>query len=221
MSTIPQTLIRFPDIRLATRDAHKLRGYFGDLFKERSPLLHNHFEDGSLRYKYPLVQYKVVNEIPMLVGLNDGAALLTELFLKISELKINRQVYPVMQKNLDHYQAPAGMDTNLHTYRFVNLWMALNQENHSLYLNTEKPAEKQNLLNTILRNNILSFFKGVNIWVDTPVMVKGIFSEHETQFKGNPMAAFSGEFVSNAILPELIGIGKSVSRGFGTVIKKG
>ncbi len=32
--TISLTLIRFPDshdIRLATRDAHKLRGYFGNL----------------------------------------------------------------------------------------------------------------------------------------------------------------------------------------------
>src|SRR3989337_1593190 len=102
MPTIPQTLIRFPDIRLATRDAHKLRGYFGELFKERSPLLHNHFEDGSLRYKYPLVQYKVVNEVPMLVGLNDGAKLLTELFLKIQELNINGHTYPVFQKNLDY-----------------------------------------------------------------------------------------------------------------------
>lgn len=218
--TISHTLIRFPEIRLATRDAHKLRGYFGDLFKERSPLLHNHFEDGSLRYKYPLVQYKVVNEVPMLVGLNEGAGLLTELFLKISEIRINGNVYPLMQKNLDHCQASAGLDTGLHTYRFVNLWMALNQENHGVYRKMEKQEEKQTLLNTVLRNNILSFFKGVNIWLDSPVMVKGTFTEYETQFKGKHMAAFAGEFVCNAILPELIGIGKSVSRGFGTVIKK-
>lgn len=34
--TIPLTLIRFPGIHLETRDAHKLRGYFGNLFKEHS-----------------------------------------------------------------------------------------------------------------------------------------------------------------------------------------
>ena len=81
--TIPLTLIRFPGIHLETRDAHKLRGYFGNLFKEHSPLLHNHFEDGQLRYKYPLVHYKVIQEVPMLVGLNEGAALLTELVLSL------------------------------------------------------------------------------------------------------------------------------------------
>ena len=29
--TLPQTIIRFPEIQLRTRDAHKIRGYFGNL----------------------------------------------------------------------------------------------------------------------------------------------------------------------------------------------
>jgi len=41
--------IKFPEIQLQTRDAHKLRGYFGNLFKQQSPILHNHYEDGRLR----------------------------------------------------------------------------------------------------------------------------------------------------------------------------
>ncbi len=48
--------IQFPEITLRTRDAHKLRGHLGNLFKEYSPLLHNHYETGELRYRYPLVQ---------------------------------------------------------------------------------------------------------------------------------------------------------------------
>ena len=60
MMQITQTIIKFPEISLKTRDAHKLRGYFGNIFKEHSPLLHNHFEDGTNRYAYPLVQYKVI-----------------------------------------------------------------------------------------------------------------------------------------------------------------
>ena len=218
--TVTQTLIRFPDIRLATRDAHKLRGYFGNLFKEHSPLLHNHFEDGSLRYKYPLVQYKVVKEVPMLIGLHDGATLLTELFLKIQELNISGRTYPVFQKNLDHFHAQAGLSTSLHTYKFENLWMALNQENYKRYRQVETLHEKQTMLGTLLKNNLLSFFKGVNIWLDGPITASGIFTEHITQFKDQPMLAFSGEFSANVLLPDLIGIGKAVSRGFGTVIRK-
>jgi len=218
--TVPQTILRFPEIHLETRDAHKLRGYFGNLFKEHSSLLHNHFEDGQARYKYPLVQYKVIHEVPMLVGLDEGATLLTELFLKINELNIDGRIYPIMQKNLDHYQAEAGLDHDLHSYRFENLWMALNQENYKHYGLLSNQEEKLVLLNTILKNNLLSFFKGVNIWLDEPLMAKGTFSEHHTQFKNQTMLAFNGNFVTNALLPDFIGIGKAVARGFGTVLKK-
>lgn len=65
---INQAIIKFPEINLQTRNAHKLRGYFGNVFKEHSPLLHNHFEDGKNRYAYPLIQYKVIKNIPVLVG---------------------------------------------------------------------------------------------------------------------------------------------------------
>ena len=88
---IQTVIIQFPEITLKTRDAHKLRGYFGNLFKEYSPLLHNHYETGELRYKYPLVQYKVLDKVPTLVAIKEGAQLLTcnqQLCLpKFSQLK--------------------------------------------------------------------------------------------------------------------------------------
>lgn len=74
--------IQFPEIELRTRDAHKLRGYFGNLFKEHSPLLHNHWENGSVRYRYPTVQYKVIDKVPMLIGIEEGAELLPQLFFE-------------------------------------------------------------------------------------------------------------------------------------------
>src|SRR4051812_35346852 len=89
---IHQTIIRFPEIQLATRDAHKLRGYFGDLFREHSPLLHNHLETGEAAYRYPLVQYKVLDSVPTLVGLQEGADLLIQLFLKIKELQVGERI---------------------------------------------------------------------------------------------------------------------------------
>ena len=91
---IQTTTIKFPDISLHPHYAHKLRGYFGNLFKEKSPLLHNHFETGELRYAYPLVQYKIIDSIPLLLGINEGAELLIELFLKIKELQLDEEKFP-------------------------------------------------------------------------------------------------------------------------------
>ena len=133
----PYTLIQFPEIKLKTRDSHKLRGYFGDFFKEHSPLLHNHFNDGTLRYAYPLVQYKVLKNIPTLVGLDEGAKLLVELFLDIQELEIDEVNFPVSTKNIKHQPTEMGVKDDLFQYRFETLWMPLNQENYKNYLTLE------------------------------------------------------------------------------------
>lgn len=212
------TIIRFPEIQLATRDAHKLRGYFGTLFREHSPLLHNHLESGESAYKYPLVQYKVLQGVPTLVGLNEGAELLIGLFLKIKELEIGGERFPVLQKNIESSLINIGLSDDLHAYKFQTLWMALNQQNYATWVH-EDEARKAKHLKAILTGNLLSFFKGMNYQVEGMIMVNlKITGQRETQFKNNTMIAFEAGFVANTILPEAIGLGKSVARGFGTIV---
>ena len=213
---ITQTIIQFPNIRLKTRDAHKLRGYFGNLFKEHSPLLHNHYHDGTLRYRYPLVQYKVIDEVPVLVGFKEGADLLTSLFLKIRKLEIEGKQYPVLAKNIRQEKCELSVNKQLYVYSFKTLWMALNQENHKKYLQLND-EEKRSFLNRQLQNNILSFYKGLSYHINEQIMALSKTEEKQTAFKENNMLAFSGEFTTNAFIPEWAGIGKAVSRGFGTV----
>jgi hypothetical protein len=213
---ITQTIIQFPDIQLQTRDAHKLRGYFGNLFKEQSPLLHNHYEDGSALYAYPQVQYKVVDHIPVLVGFQKGAELLVKLFLKIRELEIEGKHFPVLAKNIQQKLCDLIVNRQLFSYEFKTLWMALNQENFKKYLQLDEPG-KTKFLNQQLQNNILSFYKGLSFFTNDKIMAITKVAEKQTQFKNQSMLAFSGQFTTNAYLPEWAGIGKAVSRGFGTV----
>jgi hypothetical protein len=213
---ITQTIIQFPDIELQTRDAHKLRGYFGNLFLEHSPLLHNHYADGTSRYAYPLVQYKVIDKMPVLLGFQEGAELLISLFLKIREICIEGQYFPVLAKNITQKQCELLVNRQLYNYSFKTLWMALNQENFKKYESLAE-SELTDFLNRQLQNNILSFYKGVSFRTDERIMAISKLEEKQTLFKNQPMIAFSGQFTSNAYLPEWTGIGKAVSRGFGTV----
>jgi hypothetical protein len=240
------TIIKFPEINLLTRDAHKLRGYFGNLFKEHSELLHNHYADGSSKYKYPLVQYKVIDKIPHLVGIEEGGKLLVDLFLKIKTIDIERTVYQVNSKNITNTITEIGDFSKLREYKFETLWMGLNQENHKIYVEMNAQTEKNEFLGKQIQNNILSFYKGVGFYTTERIMAmvdrhgcaypQGHLDTHgraypqggsypqglqekTTKFKDKTMLAFSGSFVTNAVLPDYIGIGKSVSRGFGTIIK--
>lgn len=212
--------IQFPEISLPTRDAHKLRGYFGSLFKEHSPLLHNHFEDGTSVYRYPMVQYKVIENVPTLVGLAEGAELLVSLFLKINELQIEHKVYAISAKQMKTEVYTPKVGDELHRYKFETHWMALNQKNFEEYLKMEE-HEVKDFLNRQVQNNILSFYKGLGYRTANRIHANGQFAEKRTHFKNKPILVFSGNFVTNAYLPNFVGIGKSPSRGFGTIKKIG
>jgi len=220
MTPISTTLIQFPEIKLPTSAAQQLRGYFGNLFKEQSPLLHNHYEDGNSIYRYPLVQYKVIDKVPTLLGINEGAALLVQLFLKIKEIDISGKKYLIQSKNIEALTSPLEVNTEtLFEYQFKTLWLGLNQENHKIYKNLQDDKEKQKLLEKILTANLISLSKGLGYTVKDKIMVKSQLLEKSTKFKGEEMLAFSGQFICNMQIPKLLGIGKAVSRGYGAVIQ--
>lgn len=213
--------LSFPELSLSPREAHYLRGYFGELFKEHSPLLHNHLEGGELRYAYPLVQYKIIDGVPTLVGLGEGAPLLVELFLKVKELELHGKVYPLREKKVECQELSLGYSERLHRYSFKTLWMPLNQDNFSRYSRMNEVEQKEEL-ERLLRGNLLSMFKGLGIWLEPHQRILcGLehYQQRETRFKGQVMLAFQASFAANVELPPLIGLGKSVSRGFGAIQK--
>ncbi len=217
-----QTLITFPEIELTPRYGHKLRGFFGNYFQEHSPLLHNHLEGtDKYRYAYPLVQYKVVEKRPMLVGFNEGAQLLVELFLKIDQLELEGLTIPVHQKNIQSKKLTAGYADDLFEYEFKTLWMALNQDNYTQWKNLNQQNRKD-FLKPLLVNHIIAALRGVDCGPpkEKRLMCALQTEERRTNFKNNIMTAFTGSFTINADLPDYMGIGKSVSRGFGTILKK-
>ncbi len=222
---VPLTIITFPEIALKVRDGHKLRGYFGNVFKEHSELLHNHFEteagaEPRYRYAYPLVQYKVLNKVPTLIGMAEAAELLVELFLKIKQLDIEGRDYQVLSKHISHQQATIGLSDDLHSYRFETLWLGLNQKNYNEY-RLATPDEQQAILKRTLTANILTLCEsaGLSLTKEQRIMVKLNTTEPIiTTFKNTKMLGFGGTFTTNVLIPDKIGLGKSVARGFGSVV---
>ena len=224
-TTIPLTTITFPEISLRVRDGHKLRGYFGNVFREHSQLLHNHFETEAgaaprYRYAYPLVQYKVLNGAPTLVGIAEAADLLVDLFLKIKHLDIEGRGYQVLSKHISHQQAIIGLSDHLHTYRFETLWLGLNQKNYNEY-RLSSPETQQDILKRTLTANILTLCEatGLNLTIEQRIMVKLHTTEPiVTNFKNAKLLGFGGMFTTNTLIPNHVGLGKSVARGFGSVV---
>ncbi len=218
--TIKKTLISFPDYKLTPREAHYLRGYIGNLFKEKSQLLHNHLEANKFNYKYPLVQYKVIDNIAYIIGINEGAKLLQELFHKVNKLELQDRILPVYTKNILSKEENFGEVENQIKYEFITPWIALNSNNYKKYKITSEKMEKIQMLQSILVGNILSLCKGLEYTVTKRIIVDLDIWKVDINYKNVEMIGFYGNFTCNIQLPDFLGLGKSVSRGFGT-IKRG
>ena len=65
---------------LRAGEAPALRGFFGRQFEDEV-LMHNHGPNDELVYQYPKIQFKVIDTIAYVIGINEGAELLSSLWL--------------------------------------------------------------------------------------------------------------------------------------------
>lgn len=218
-TTISIIQVQFPNNPLNEFDIPKFRGAIARQFPNYE-LIHNHLNDGRLRYKYPSIQFKTINRIPTIVGIGAGMDIVKKVFLDVGQIDIAGRNLKVWEKTILIRECILGQAEQYIQYRFTSPWMALKEENYETY-NTLDPAERQHFLRHLLRENLKTLSKGVGYWIPAidAVKVEGFFKETPRNFKNNRMICFSGEFMVNFHIPDRLGIGKQVARGFGTVEK--
>jgi hypothetical protein len=202
---------------LVPAEANKLRGYFGSAY-ESEVLLHHHNPDGSLRYDYPRIQFKVLEKMAHLIGIAEGGPLVERLWAEVDKAQIGIEELPVLEGTLIKRRELFGENAQEINYCFQSPWLALNHDNHQAYLLAKQASERQTLLERILVGNCLAIAKSLEHRVSLRLTadVRGL-RETQARLKGMAMLAFVGSFRINFSLPSRIGIGKSVSRGFGTI----
>lgn len=214
VKTLNLTLV--PDRKVGV-DASKLRGFFATKFNEYI-LLHQHNCDKVI-YRYPVVQYKILKGIPLVVGINEGIEVLQEIYTKYDRIKLAETSYEILEKRISVKEEEFGLSDKFHTYRFETPWFALNQENFTNRYKKVEPLEQKALLRKTLVGNILSMSKSLGYTVPGQIKCETNVQAGIGKMKGIKIATFRGEFMANFLIPDYFGLGKSVSRGFGTVKK--
>ena len=204
-------------------EATAIRGFFGRQFEDQV-YMHNHQSDGTPIYLYPRVQYKIVDQTALLYGINEGSELLQKLWLDFDQsipLADHDQSLTVLETQFETANFEIRHSVDPIEYKFATPWLALNQKNFGEYTNTRNQKLRREKLERTLVGNCLGMCKSLGI---------PRFSDHEritadcrgltsikTSLKGKGMIGFVGKFSLTLELPDYIGLGKSVSRGFGTI----
>ena len=212
----------FNSIRLKPSQIHKLRGYVGNAFKNHD-MIHNHdLTTGKVIYRYPLIQFKLIDNIPTVIAITERAVeAFREIFMKLDSIHIDGCGIPVHEKNLKVEDVDFGFYVDTFMYKFVSPWIGLNQRNYKNFSMLETETERCGLLKRILIGNMLSMSKylGVQLEDDQQIKVDIRLKSQNVILKGKKMMGYRGIFKTNFMIPDYLGLGKSVSRGFGAVRK--
>ena len=206
------------NITLRPSQIHKFRGFIGNAFKEHD-LIHNHDHKGNPIYRYPLIQFKLIDKTPAIIAITDRAVeIFAEIFMKLDKIIIEDTVIYVFEKELKIEEVEFGYSNEMFMYEFASPWIGLNQENFKKY-NDAGADEKNLILKRAMTGNILSMAKYLDCWLskDQKIKIDHKLKEIKVNLKGKSMTAFNGIFKTNFLLPDYLGIGKSVSRGFGVL----
>jgi hypothetical protein len=217
---IKKVTIEFPEIKIKKADIPKFRGFISNRYPNYE-LIHNHLREGGFRYSYPVIQFKTINKRPVIVGINEGIDILKHVFMEIEDIRINYSRRRINEKSISICEDKFGEAEEFLDYKFIFPWMALNQNNYDEYIKLNK-FDQQSFLRHILRENLKTISKGFGYEIKNidGIKVDGIFIKKEIKFKNMTMLCFAGNFMTNFYLPDYLGIGKQVARGFGTVGKR-
>lgn len=176
------------------------------------PEFHHHSDKA---YHYPLIQYKKVDDCLIVLGLQNYAGLLAKKIASVDVIATPDDVYVVRSKRIRVHAEEIVQQPCY--YEFVTPWLALNEVNYSLFRTLNK-GKKRRFLERILVANILSCLKGLGIRVD--FRIKANIYQYKAlcvRVHGNLFVGFFARFRLNILIPELIGLGKSVSKGYGVI----
>jgi hypothetical protein len=175
--------------------------------------------DGRYRehFLYPRVQVKILNEQIYVMGIGEGVDPVLSLVKRLDFLDFGNITFQVLDVDLEDNQGRFHPTNRLIRYRFLTPWVALNQTTGSRYrfLNN---AERVIFLNRLLGQNIVFLAREMGLELEERIYTKtSLTSLFPRPVDEHNWGAFTGEFRTNFILPNYLGIGNGITRGFGTI----
>jgi hypothetical protein len=221
MTRYIRTLTVQTDLDIYQSEIPLFRGAVIKNIGERSNILfHNHIGDNNYRYSYPLIQYKRIGGKAAIVFIEDAIDSVSDMLSSIgTHLIIGKRHAEMHIDTIESKDIPTGVNEgDLMSYKLIN-WLPLNSKNYHIYQESDDMIDRTNILNKILTANILSFLKGIGIFLTEKmdVFISNIYHQNLINYKDISLMAFDVEFRSNISLPSYIGLGKNASVGFGVV----
>ena len=177
------------------------------------------FLDGKLRskYLYPRVQVKILKEEIYIVGINEGVNPVLSLVDNLELFNFGDITVKIEKIDIEQNKDPVSLVDKLLRYKFVTPWVALNAGSNKKFRGI-KEDNKILFLNKLLGQNLLFLSKELGLDIESKIYTKvKVESMDPHNHEENGWRSFNGEFRTNFMLPNFIGFGNGITRGFGSI----
>ena len=195
---------------------YQVKGVFMRQYPEEEliPMLDGRYRD---QFLYPRVQVKILNEQIYIVGINEGVDPVLSMVEKFEFLDFGNITFQVLDVDVDEHKDLFQPISRMIRYRFITPWVALNQTTgiRYRYLNS---MEKMNYLSRLLSQNIVFLAREMGMELEEKIFTKlSLTSLFPKTVDETFWGAFNGEFRANFLLPNYLGVGNGITRGYGAI----
>ena len=218
-STVKSILFKIKTDKPVRKTPYQVKGVIMKQFPndEIVPMLNGAYRK---KFLYPRIQVKVLDEEIFIIGLNQGVDPIMKIKDEIKELNFGDITFKVEDCDLEESAQLFNLTSNLIKYKFISNWVALNNSTNNKYQNMND-ANRLGFLNKLLGENIVFLAREVGFDFEKNIFSRiNISSLEPISEDQKGWGAFQGEFYSNIILPNYIGIGNGITRGYGTIFRE-
>ncbi len=213
MKTIVARLITDKPVK---KTAYQVKGVFMKQYPNSPviPMLDGRYRDEFL---YPRVQVKILNEQIYIVGIKEGTDPVLSITKDFELLNFGNITFNILDIDIEESINQFKHVDQLLRYRFVSPWIALSKNTQNRY-KFLKNKDRIVFLNRLLGQNIVFLAREMGVDLNDKVYTKlklnSIFPKPVYE---NNWGSFSGEFQTNFVLPNYIGLGNGITRGYGAI----
>jgi len=168
-------------------------------------------------HRYPVVQCKQVKNILMVIGAGQGADLLQELCGSKEEFQIKNTCWIITGRDREIRKEYFGISDEVHTYEFLTPWLALNQQNAKKFYDLKGKPDRDAFMQKILTGHLRTLARSIDYDLPEPLTCTSRIRFKRERIHQENVIVFLGTFGTNLTIPDYLGIGQSVSQGFGTI----
>ena len=153
----------------------------------------------------------------MVIGISQGADLLQEISGGKKELGTGEIICTISGRDHVIRNEVFTISDKIHTYEFLTPWLALNQQNAKKFYDLKGKPERDAFMQKILTGNLNTLAKSIDYDLPAPLTCKSKVRFKRERIHQENVMVFLGTFGTNLSIPDYLGIGQSVSSGFGTI----